>query len=149
MENKFEANILLCKKIKSNKEFDGVFNILELEECDKKVVSFDVAVFLKIEINEEKKEQFFVNILKDRNGKQDIYPLGELTKRFNKCTTGVDFFSVSAEDIPFEEEGMYSIEVRLCKEYSDDISDDPKAIFERYKGTELIHSFSFYVKMKK
>ena len=120
MKNKFIANILLCEEFTKESKCNNFFNYITLE--DKKKVSFDIGIFFASDIKEVKTEMFLVNLVyegdRDNTGGQ-FHPLGTYTKSFEKTGKDTEMIVFRNNEIEFEWNGLYSLEVRLCKEIKD------------------------------
>lgn len=147
MGNKFTANILMCKEITEEREFKDIFNDLTL--VDERTIKFDMSIFFTSDIQEVKDEIFLVNISHETDDAMNYHFVGTITKKFDKTGRSIDVNFCRDNEINLKWEGLYNLELRLCKEYKDINVLKNDEIVEWIEDSKLINSFSFNVQFKK
>lgn len=148
MKNKFIANIILCKSITKDKEFNEVFNSIVIEE-EPDDVNFDVGIFLTSDIKETTSKILLVNILHEKGeGNVEIFPIATLKRTFDEHKKDIDLLVLKARKIQFKNDGLYEVEVRICEDTEEDLN-EIETIKKLYDNSELINSFAFSAYIKK
>lgn len=152
MENKFEANIVLCKTITEDNEFCGVFNNVTINKDEEKESTvFDMAIFFSTNIQKAKEESLLIDIvyLDSQDNNKPVYPVGSITRQFDTIgiNKGVSIFRNNK--IKFDWEGYYAVEVR----HSEVVIEASKATIEdaknAFNNSELVSTFVFNVVREK
>lgn len=146
MGNKFAANILMCKNITEEKEFKDVFNNITL--TDEHAIEFDMGIFFTSDVQEVKEELFLVNISHETEEAINYHLIGTIIKKFDKIGKNIDLNIFRDNKVDFKWEGLYNLELRLCKERKDINVLENDEIVDWIEKSELINSFSFSVKFK-
>ena len=71
VENRFEANIILCEKIEGENSLKGIFNNIEIDQGD--TTTFGMWIFLVADIKECKKETFLLDVIYKSNIRRKNY----------------------------------------------------------------------------
>lgn len=145
MENRFTANILLCKKMGEDHQFEDVFNNLELEEDN---ITFDIGVFLTREIVESKEEMFLLSIVFEKDNERHYHPIGTMTKKFNKIGKDIEFMAFKSNKVNMHWEGLYRVDFCHCNSVQDINQLASDELIRFIEESTVINSFTFNVKMK-
>lgn len=143
MANRFSANILLCREITEERNFEGVFNNLILE--DEVVVNFDIAIFLTNEIDEIKDEVFLLNVAFDDENGTNYHVIGTNVKSYNETGKSIEVSAYKSVEVEFTWEGLYRLEFRKCRNNIDINSLSDNDLVDFIKSCDLIQDFIFSV----
>ena len=152
MENRFEANILLCEKIVGDNSFEGLFNNIDIEGKKNNKPPFDIGIFLTADIVECKKETFLLDIIYKDCEDENTIPtniLGSLERDYDQLGVNRELCVLKKNKVDFLWEGMYTLELRHCKDCIDINEKTVEEMESVISESEVINSFTFSVTLKK
>lgn len=147
MENRFSANILLCQEIIEDRNFEGIFNNIILE--DDETIEFDIAIFLTKNIEEIKDEMFLLDLAFDEESGTHYHPIGTTLKSCDNKGKSIEVSAFKSVKVDFVWEGLYRLEFRRCQKHVDINSLDNDEIVTFIKDCKLINEFTFSVQKNK
>lgn len=150
VENRFEANIILCEKIEEENSLKGIFNNIEIDQGD--TTTFGMWIFLVADIKECKKETFLLDVIYKSNKEEDSIPinfLGSLEKTYECSGVNRELIVLKENVIEFKWEGMYTLEMRHCKKSVNINEASYEEMTEIINDSTVINSFTFSVEFEK